>query len=414
MVARIFAEQAWLGPGNFRRSVLVTFDKSGIRQVEQIPDGQAAPGNCDRVDLLLPGFINAHCHLEYTWLAGRLPRGRMPFGEWMAAIMQSRPAGEEDARNCAEAMEAGSRAQLQGGAVGVWDSTTDGKSAGCLAADGLRCVQFLEVLGLSEDRARFFWERAQRLVATERHGVLAGYNPHALYSVGQWLRNQLRQCAEDRSMAWHLAETPDEEELFQRGTGSIAELFSEMGLPMPFDTPPGTSSFGLLQVEQLAGRCDVAFHGNRLSAEEVRFFAAPRALVHCPGTHRWFDREPIPLRQWLDAGVNVCLGTDSLASCDSLSMLDMVAWTLDDHPDVTLDELLTMACVNPRRVGFLGGQWGSGRLEAGQPADMIGLAFAGKTGDGEAALRGQLQSGGGCVQKVWTGGVLRFDELRAG
>jgi len=294
-----------------------------------------------------------------------MPRGPTPFGQWMRAIITNRPDDAETAAQKHVAMQGGARALIAGGCTMVWDSTTDGQSAAVLAETGLPALLFHEVLGLTRQRAEPILQKA---LDTDY-----ALNPHAPYSVGPWLREQLKTPpATSRIQAWHLAETSDEEQLFQSGTGSIADLYREFRLPMPFDECPKTSSFQFLQDENLLPNCAIAFHGNQLTPEEASHFKAPRALVHCPSTHRWFQRKPFPLKALLNAGVNLCLGTDSLASSDTLSMLDMVRQVASEHPDLTADEILKMTCTNPTLINHDSMQ-NQGTIEPGNHANLVSL-----------------------------------------
>lgn len=373
---KIYAENAWTGPGRFVQGLLLELTSGRIERSNVLEPGLAPPADAKQVAWLVPGFINAHCHLEYTALAGRLPRGPIPFGEWMQAIMASGRQVNPEERQAA--MQRGARQLIQGGCTGVIDSTTDGCSGPVLEQAGLHVVLAHEVLGLTKDRARDFLDRA--LQAFRATGGVTGahiLNPHAPYSVGPWLRGELLRLGHSIPQAWHLAETADEAELFTSGGGSIADTLRAFGLPLPFDQVPGCTPWQFLQREGLLQFCDLAFHGDTLSDDEATYFRAPRALVHCPGTRRWFQRPAVPLSRWLKLGVNVCLGTDSLASSDSLSMLDMVRWTLEDNPDLSPDQALQMACVNPRQLSF----WPDMKtgLVAGALADLVVLQNASAT-----------------------------------
>jgi len=372
---KIYAQNAWVGPGRFVQGLLVECAGGRIERSDVLEPGLAPPADSKQVAWLVPGFINAHCHLEYSALAGKLPRGQVPFGEWMRAIMASGRQVDPEERQAA--MQRGAQELIRGGCTAVIDSTTDASSGPVLQQAGLQAVLAHEVLGLMEDRARAFLEKAMLSFKAGVGSMTHILNPHAPYSVGPWLRGELRRLGDTVPQAWHLAETADESELFTSGGGSIADTLRAFGLPLPFDQVPACSPWQFLQREGLLQFCDLAFHGDTLSDDEAVYFRAPRGLVHCPGTRRWFQRPTVPLSRWLKLGVNVCLGTDSRASSDSLSMLNMVRWTLEDNPDLTPDQALQMACVNPRQLSF----WPDKKtgLVAGAPADLVVLQNASAT-----------------------------------
>ena len=409
-VRRIYAENAWLGPGEFVQRVVVSFDTQ-IRDVRALGKDVATPPDMEQAGWLSPGFVNAHCHLEYSYLEkdSRLPAGPVPFGEWMAAIVQaSLDRNHPDVIPVREAaMAKAATTLLRGGCTMVFDSTTDGSSAAHLAQAGLRSVLFYEVLGLTNERAQLLWDQAQlRLRRDHASGQPAGLNPHAPYSVGTWLRQKLLHADFQKTpQAWHLAETGDEDELFRCGTGSIADFLKRHNMPMPYSAndrteAPGVSAFKYLEQEKLLSRCAIAFHGNTLNRDEARFFSGGRALVHCPSTHNWFQRPPVPLKAWLNDGVNVCLGTDSLASSATLSMLDVVRLTLKEDPDISADEVLQMACTNPARIAPLPGVRLPGALSRGNVADFITFEGAEEHNN----WRCILSASGTVVEKVYSAG----------
>jgi len=357
-----------VGPGDFSRSILLSYDTT-IREVKSLSPGTPLPDNCIRAAWLTPGFINAHCHLEYTWLADAMPRGNIPFGEWMRAIMSRRANTPQDIQQRETGMVCATAELLKGGCTTVIDSSTDGRSAAHFAEAGIRHFLFHEVLGLTTERAEPMYTQAMGRCAGPGNGL----NPHAPYSVGAWLREQIRNLESPVPIAWHLAETPDEEALFQTGTGSIGELLKDFSLPLPYYKLPHTSSYGFLEQENLTGSCMLAFHGNELSDDEASHFKAPRGLVHCPSTHEWFQRMPVNLSHWLAQGVNVCLGTDSRASSDTLSMRKIIRLAAESCASLSADQLLTMACHNPARLPFLKEMGLTGTLTPGSPADFVCL-----------------------------------------
>lgn len=385
----LLAEAAQVDGISLRRNVAVVVQHQIISDVvsaDAIGKVCLADAPSYRVPLLLPGLINAHCHLEYTHLKGRLPRGSVDFGRWIEAIgAAKRATTPEDYERSARD---GTCQLLAGGCTTVIDTVTCPSVPSALSQGPLRYFLFCEVLGLAEETADRTFQAAEdhtRRVAGEGggsdsprrlHGV--GINPHAPYSVGPYLRRRLRDYLTARPEAlcsWHLGETRAEVELFEKGTGELAEFLSRNNLPFPFGQVPGCDPVTYLEREGLLDQCDMAFHLNWFPPEKARHFAAPRAVVHCPSTHAYFDREPFPMMRLLQAGANVCLATDSLASSETLSMLEVLRIAAREFPALTGPQLLDLVTRNPARSRVLSGAPAPlGVIAKGAAADFAALA----------------------------------------
>jgi cytosine/adenosine deaminase-related metal-dependent hydrolase len=322
-----------------------------IVSTSELPPG--AEGREFQVDLLLPGFINAHSHLEYTLFHGRLPRGRIPFGDWIDAIAALKKGATGDAYF--EGVKSGVAQLLAGGTTTVIDSAHSPEAARGLSGAAVRYVLLWEILGLLEDQAREGYAGLHERLALPGgiRCINVGVNPHAPYSIGPYLRGRLKVLLKenpDLVCAWHLNETAEEMELFETGGGDLAGFLQRHELPLPFDAPPRCSPLEFLGREQLLDRCDLAFHLNHFRVEDASQFAAPCGVVHCPGTHAFFDRPPFPAMKLISAGANLCLGTDSLASATTLNMFDVVRCAGRAFPALTGPQLLDLATRNPARL----------------------------------------------------------------
>ena len=377
---RIGAKAAWIHGRELARDVSLEVENGVIASIV-VGDSSEADA---RVDLLLPGFINAHCHVEYTALAGLLPRGNVAFGDWLDAIVgrkaQLSPAQIDSG------IRDGVQQLLAGGCTSIIDSTTL-SDVSYLASVPLRHFVLYELLGLSDARAGDRVDEslpklepksgpnASRLLGT-------GVNPHAPYSVGPALRERLKSLLADRPellCAWHLAETGDEEELLRECSGSIAEFLQRRGLPFPAEGVPASGRSAATELLNHAGlleRCDLAFHLNCGTDMDYQYFRAPRAVVHCPGTHAFFERTAFPMAAVLGLGANVCLGTDSLASADTLSMLEVLRMAAQEFEFLSGPQLLDMVTRNPARIRGLIGDISAaiGSLDVGHPADFVALS----------------------------------------
>jgi cytosine/adenosine deaminase-related metal-dependent hydrolase len=321
---------------------------------------------------------------------------------------------EQDPELAAAAMSDACALLLGGGCTTTIDSTTDGTSAEVFQRHGIRHFLFHEVVGLTQDRAEVTLSAA---LADRKDGSLCvghGINPHAPYSVGPYLRMRLRQMLKEKTdllCAWHLAESTDEVKLFSSATGPMVEFLQSLGLPLPFTEAVAggkgsTTPQEFLMQEGLYERCDYAFHLNHPVREDFAQFRFPHAVVHCPGTHQYFNRPDFPMLALLEAGVNVCLGTDSLASSGSLSMLEALQSCARQWPELNQKQLLDLVTLNPARTRIFGNVPAAfGILKHGATADFTVLRSHPTSGH---EIKEQLLSPETAVSATVVAGLPRY------
>lgn len=345
-----------------------------------VEDGKVAwvggPGEADApegeiVDLgtgvLLPGLVNAHCHLELSHLGGLGGRG-LSFVDWIESLiarrLESRP---EQVR---EESRAAARAIVANGTAAVGDVSNDLAHLDLIRDAGLRAVVFHELLGWDPAVAGLVMERA---AARERAtggvaGVAVRRAAHAPHSVSAALFERIR--SDGGAAAIHLAESPTESEFLRGGTGAWADFLARRVGSIAF-TAPGQSPvryvdrLGVLQPGLVAAHC-------------VHVDAADRALlaergvnvVVCPRSNRNLGVGTADVPALLEAGVRVCLGTDSLASAETLDVLDDAVLLRRQFPGLPSDTIVRMMTrAGAEALGFDD----LGTLEPGRTA---ALAFA--------------------------------------
>ncbi|PKO16491.1 hypothetical protein CVU37_10960 [candidate division BRC1 bacterium HGW-BRC1-1] len=401
----IHAKAAWIDGEELARDIAVVIESGVITDLIRTSDHLDSP--TESCDLLLPGFINAHCHLEYSWLKGRMPRGdNHSFPQWLEAINSLKvDGGGED---YFPAMDRALEEMIIGGTTCVVNSYVDAESMEKLRVTPLRAVALEEVLHLRGDAESALSGALGRSDEDTAEGLLArGLNPHAPYTVNGPMRAALRAVLAQRPnllTAWHLAETAGEVEMFESGTGELMEFFQRNHIPLPFDQAPRAHPADFMNHEGLWDRCDAVFHWNHPGPEGSSHFAAPRAVVHCPGTHAFFDRPPFPMKEILADGANVCLGTDSLASSDSLSMLEMIRLTGESFPFLTGGELVNMVTRNPARSRLIASSGAKlGTISVGAEADLVLFSHPTEVFD-EPTLRQALLARVSQVSSVFVAG----------
>ncbi len=327
--------------------------------------------------VLLPGLVNAHVHLELTGLRGRAPFSGS-FADWLGAVGAyiARAPGGELRRGVA----AGAEEALQTGTTVVGDVALRCPAYGEMRRRGLGGVSFLEVLGLRRRVANGLlrWRQWQTLWMRPDGRVRVGLSPHAPYSTSAEAYRSTLALAESRKMPvmTHVAETRAEAELMERGTGELAALMEEKGwLPEGVKwQAPGMSPVECLNEVGFLRKGAMLAHVNYPSPGDLQRIAdAGASVVFCPQSHRHFGHEEYPLLDMLRLGINVALGTDSLASNESLSMLAEAQLVRNSFPDVPPLVLLDMVTANGTKALGLGEV--AGQIREGYWSDMIAVPY---------------------------------------
>lgn len=356
--------------------------------------------------VVLPGLVNAHCHLELTDLHGRVGAAA-GFTGWLAQLVRLRRSMEE--REIRGSVVRGAELSLAAGTTLLGDISASGVSWDALGNTRLRRVVFEEVLGLSASRVPEVIARLQPRLEADPDDRIAvrGISPHAPYSVSAELYQAVVALSRERvrPIATHAAETREEAEFLRSGSGPLREFLSELGALPDGWTPPGREPLPYLEQLGTLAAAPLLVHCNYLDDADLQRILAHRASVaYCPRSHAFFGHEPHPVRRLLDAGVNVALGTDSLASNDSLSMLDEMRFLHRSRPDLRVEEIFRMATLNGAAALGFGGL--AGRLRRGYWADLTILELPASVRNRNLA-RQILEGAGECVATV-VGGVTAW------
>ena len=322
--------------------------------------------------LLMPGFVNSHSHLQWSAAKGRTKRGA-PFSDWIKSIVRAREEITQTER--LSAMRRGIDEMQRSGITTVADVISDADSAQPIVDSQLRSVIFIEPIAPHEKDA----EKTEKFVRSEieklrQSGAAPGVAPHSPYSVSPKLLKLLKSLSEEMNIPFsvHLAETPQENIYIREGGGDLAQLLKFSGfIPKGF-RGHGKSPVAFLQELPLLRDC-LTVHLNAIDEDDAALLASENAApVFCPQSSKWFGRDKVlPLERFLNAGLKPAIGTDSLASNDSLSMLDELRCAAEYFPDVTKKTLIEMATINGANHLSLN----CGAIEKGRDADLIGFRW---------------------------------------
>ena len=333
---------------------------------------------------LAPGLINAHCHLDYTRLHGEV-EWRGNFTEWILQLVAAKKLHTDN--EYIGGIQDGLEMLAQSGTTTLVNIESFPALIDQIQPTKLRVWWCLELIDLNRaEEAGAAATAALEFIAAHpsvRGGL--GFSPHAPYTVSAELYRLSAQYARGRNilLTTHLAESEEEDDMFRRGMGHMYDYFLRAGRDMTDCKRVGPmqlmSEYGVL------GPNCLAVHANCLTPLDVALLKRTGThVVHCPKTHRFFNRATPLLNTWKEQGINVCLGTDSLASNETLSMLDEMQTLGRMFPQMSAQELLALATVNGAKA--LNQHEKLGRIAAGTWADLIAAPSESAGGDPYEAI----------------------------
>ncbi|MCG3150551.1 MAG: 5'-deoxyadenosine deaminase [Verrucomicrobiae bacterium] len=327
--------------------------------------------------VLAPGLINAHCHFDYSHLQGKVPF-HGSFADWLMLLVELKKQQTE--ADYLAGIQAGIEQALAAGTTTVVNIASVPNLIPQLPATPLKIIWCEELIDLFRE------EPAEKLVeaALQRPGI-GGLSPHAPYTASPELYRLAARHARGRHWVFttHLAESEEEDDMFRRGTGHMYDSFRRAGRDMADCKRVGPVQL-LRECEVLTPECLVA-HANCLTELDMMLLQATGTPVaHCPQTHRFFRRGMPLIERLQHAGVNVCLGSDSLASGESLSMFAQMQELSREFPRWSAEQILPLATTNAAKALQRAGKLGE--ISVGAVADLIAVPLAGNFDPYEAVV----------------------------
>jgi cytosine/adenosine deaminase-related metal-dependent hydrolase len=322
--------------------------------------------------ILLPGLINAHCHLDYTMLRGKIPP-QHSFSDWISAINAQKAALQPE--DYLTAIADGFAEAQRFGTTALVNLEAFPELLPRIPRAPLRtwwCAEMIDIrrpVPVQEVTEHLCgWSQAH----PEWLGGI-GLAPHAPYTASAQLYAEAAALARkhDLLLTTHLAESHEEMLMFRDATGPAFEFLKSIGRPMN-DCGRETPLSLLTRRQEIDERWIIA-HLNELTEGDFNLLAQGRKfhIAHCPRSHTFFGHAPFELRKLRTLGFNICLGTDSLASNSSLGLFAEMRELLRKEPSISPREVLMMITENAARAI---GQAGSlGVIRPGSRADLIAI-----------------------------------------
>jgi cytosine/adenosine deaminase-related metal-dependent hydrolase len=391
----------------YRAAWVCPIDRPPIRDgVVAVDDGGiTAVGSADRFasarprDLgsvaLLPALVNAHTHLELSWLRDRVPTAHA-FTGWVKQLFLHRRGVERPDDPAVIAAARAAVADLRGsGTVAVGDVSNSLAAVPAMADADLHGVVFHELLGFRETDGRLIESSAARRAEarTRSPHVRVSLAPHAPYSTSPELFKAIRAAVDRQAPAItsvHVGESPEEMELLVHGTGEWVSMLRFAGLWRDDWAHPRCGPVEYLEALGIIDARTLVVHGVQLSDASLdRLARLGATLVTCPRSNQWVGVGVPPIARFYASGVPVAVGTDSLASVPDLNLFSELKAMRWIAPEVPARRLLESATIVGARA--LGLEAELGTLTPGKRAEIIAVSLPSTVDDVEEYLVGGIQ-----------------------
>jgi cytosine/adenosine deaminase-related metal-dependent hydrolase len=365
------------------QGVVIADDGGRIEAV--VRNGEAGEDVQQLRGIICPGFINAHVHLELSWMKQLIGQG-IGLDNFIGAIEQSKVESQPEAV-AAAIQQAGDEMALTG-TVGYGDICNTPDTLLFKQASGLMAHNFIEVFGSHPAKAESAFKSARRLYKVFKALLPKGTSsivPHATYSLSSDLFKTIQQFAEleQSLMSIHHAESAAEIDLFLKMDGPIYKRLQQWGIPktyLPFnDQRPIATLKALLPTQSRM----MFVHNTFIQDSDFDVIAnnfSDAWFTLCPRSNYYIERMLPPFGLIAEHSNRILLGTDSLASVNSLNMAEEIQFVLNASPDISLAQILQWATLNGAR--FFGWDALLGSLDVGKTpglVNVIGLERSGQS-----------------------------------
>lgn len=317
---------------------------------------------------ICPAFINTHCHLELSHLEGKVQQ-KTNLSGFIKELQSIRNSAEEKVKS---AIVVANHAMEKAGIAAVADISNGDSSFLTKTHSSIYYHTFIELFGFDSSRATAVMQKGKELQEKAiQKGLSASIVPHSPYSVSKELFQLIASDTQSAIISIHNQEAGGENELYQKGSGELAEMLLQFGNDL--------NSFEIRGQNSLPSYLDffaktqplLLVHNTYTSIEDISIAEEKNSELFwcfCPKANLYIEDRLPNLPAFIDQKVKCTLGTDSLASNDTLSIWEEIKTIMLHYPSIELSLLIQWATINGAE--FLGIQDKFGSIEIGKKAKV--------------------------------------------
>jgi aminodeoxyfutalosine deaminase len=355
---------------------IVSVDEKG--QIVDIADTEGALREMERLEhhsgIIAPGFVNAHCHLEFSHLKGKINEHAGMAG-FLSGINSLRDFAPEEMEKCAKQAD---RDMFRMGISAVGDVSNSALTAEVKQNSQVSYFTFVEAFGFHPSRVQRAMEIALRVWSRfNGEGLPASIVPHSPYSVSDTLFHEIGRLGDHMSsiISMHNQESHAENEFFRSGGGPLLfHIRDNLGIDTSHWQPTGKSALGSVLPKISSNKKLLLVHNVFSTLSDITLLKQHRSLedtflVLCPNSNLFIGNGMPPVELFRSERMNICIGTDSLASNHQLSVLAELITLQQYVPGLQLEEMLNWACLNGARALQMEDRLGT--LEVGKRPGLV-------------------------------------------
>ncbi|QGY44399.1 amidohydrolase family protein [Maribellus comscasis] len=358
----------YIFPGNnapVKNGILVCENDGTIIEIQQQKENQPEQAGLEFYSgILVPGFVNTHCHLELSHMKGVIPE-KTGISDFVKDINRLR---HNETKNQEEIVRKTDRKMWANGIAAVGDIANSSVTIPTKLKSKIQYHTFVESFGFHPSRAEKSFSIAQEVKNHfTKNGLSASITPHSPYSVSKPLFKKIRKdAATEKSMlSIHNQESKAEEQFFVDGTGSILHHFkNNLRIDTSFWKATGKSSISSVLKYLPEENHLLLIHNTFTKKKDIENLKKHRSLsntffVLCPLSNLYIENQLPPVELFQNENLTICLGTDSLASNHQLSVFAEMLTIQENFPGIHLEEIIRWGCYNGARALKMETQLGS-------------------------------------------------------